>query len=112
MSWPKWDVHDAITPPARSERLPPVDGRARDLTRAGSSEFHRPSKRNISVCASAALLRVDWNGAEAHTLMLRLDGRWTADDPARVRSPALPAAGGTRPDAARAVTASAASGVR
>src|SRR2546422_4696956 len=50
---PKWDVNDAITPPARSQRLPPVDGRASDLTRVGSSEFHRPSKRNISVCASA-----------------------------------------------------------
>src|SRR6266496_2256551 len=50
---PKWDVNDAITPPARSQRLPPVDGRASDLTRVGSSEFHRPSKRTISVCASA-----------------------------------------------------------
>src|SRR2546425_3159876 len=78
MSWPKWDVHDAITPPARSERLPPVDGRARDLTRVGSSEFHRPSKRNISVCASAtfqsirsraaALLRSEEHTSELQSL--------------------------------------------
>src|SRR5438874_1350538 len=77
MSWPKWDVHDAITPPARSERLPPVDGRARDLTRAGSSEVHRPSNRNISVCASArfqsirsraAVLLVPWSPSALGTV--------------------------------------------
>src|SRR2546426_5253648 len=77
MSWPKWDVHDAITPPARSERLPPVDGRARDLTRAGSSELHRPANRNISVCASArfqsirsraAVLLVPWSPGASGTL--------------------------------------------
>src|SRR5207247_9623304 len=45
---------------------------------------------------TAALLRMDWNLAEAHTLMVRLDGRWNSDDPTRVRSLALPSTGGRR----------------
>src|SRR3989442_5753736 len=45
---------------------------------------------------TAALLRIDWNLAEAHTLMLRLDGPWNSDDPTRVRSLALPSTGGRR----------------
>src|SRR5207237_563909 len=52
------------------------------------------------------LLRMDWNLAEAHTLMLRLDGRWTSDDPARVRSLALPSTGGRRSERAGGVMAS------
>jgi hypothetical protein len=55
---------------------------------------------------TAALLRLDWNVAEAHTLMLRLDGRWNADDPARVRSLALPSTGGRRWERAGGVMAS------
>jgi len=55
---------------------------------------------------TAALLRVDWNVAEAHTLMLRLDGRWNSDDPARVRSLALPSTGGRRSERAGGVMAS------
>jgi len=55
---------------------------------------------------TAALLRMDWNLAEAHTLMLRLDGRWTSDDPARVRSLALPSTGGRRSERAGGVMAS------
>src|SRR6184192_3207586 len=55
---------------------------------------------------SVALLRMDWNLAEAHTLMLRLDGRWTSDDPARVRSLALPSTGGRRSERAGGVMAS------
>src|SRR5439155_158737 len=30
---------------------------------------------------SVALLRIDWNITDAQTLMLRLDGRWTSQDP-------------------------------
>jgi len=55
---------------------------------------------------AAALLRMDWNVAEAHTLMLRLDGRWNSDDPARVRSLALPSTGGRRSERAGGVMAS------
>jgi len=55
---------------------------------------------------ATALLRLDWNLAEAHTLMLRLDGRWNSDDPARVRSLAVPATGGRRTERAGGVMAS------
>src|SRR3989441_10116514 len=55
---------------------------------------------------ATALLRLDWNMAEAHTLMLRLDGRWNSDDPARVRSLAVPSTGGRRTERAGGVMAS------
>ena len=55
---------------------------------------------------TAALLRMDWNLTEAHTLMLRLDGRWNSDDPTRVRSLALPSTGGRRWERAGGVMAS------
>src|SRR5216117_1159764 len=55
---------------------------------------------------TAALLRMDWNLAEAHTLMVRLDGRWNSDDPTRVRSLALPSTGGRRWERAGGVMAS------
>src|SRR3989449_5583549 len=55
---------------------------------------------------ATALLRMDWNVAEAHTLMLRLDGRWNSDDPARVRSLALPSTGGRRSERAGGVMVS------
>src|SRR6266568_8672969 len=45
---------------------------------------------------SVALLRIDWNISDAQTLMLRLDGRWSSQDPTRVSPLALPATGGTR----------------
>src|SRR5436305_1248560 len=45
---------------------------------------------------SVALLRIDWNITDAQTLMLRLDGRWTSQDPTRVSPRAPPATGGTR----------------
>jgi len=45
---------------------------------------------------SVALLRIDWNLADAQTLMVRLDGRWSSQDPTRVSPLALPATGGTR----------------
>src|SRR5437660_7479859 len=45
---------------------------------------------------SVALLRIDWNLADAQTLMVRLDGRWSSQDPTRVSRLALPATGGTR----------------
>src|SRR2546426_4826803 len=38
--------------------------------------------------------------------MLRLDGRWSSDDPARVRSLALPSTGGRRSERAGGVMAS------
>ena len=49
---PKWDDNDAIAPPARCVRVPPVAGSASGLTRVGSCELQRPSNRSISVCAS------------------------------------------------------------
>src|SRR2546427_195541 len=42
------------------------------------------------------LLRLDWNLADAQTLMVRLDARWSSQDPTRVSPLALPATGGTR----------------
>src|SRR5437773_4992342 len=48
----KCDVRDAITPPPRSVRVPPVGGRPRGLTRVGCCESHRPSNRSVSVWAS------------------------------------------------------------
>src|SRR5205823_2733486 len=45
---------------------------------------------------SVALLRIDWNLADAQTLMVRLDGRWSSQDPTRVSPLALPATGGPR----------------
>src|SRR3989449_796822 len=48
----KCDVRDAITPPPRSVRVPPVGGRPRGLTRVGCCESHRPSSRSVSVWAS------------------------------------------------------------
>jgi len=55
---------------------------------------------------ATALLRLDWNLAEAHTLTVRLDGRWNSDDPARVRSLAVPSTGGRRTERAGGVMAS------
>jgi len=43
-----------------------------------------------------ALARLDWDVSGAHTLTLRLDGRWDSQAPARVRTLSLPATGGTR----------------
>src|SRR5207237_18842 len=45
---------------------------------------------------SVALLRLDWNLADAQTLMVRLEGRWSSQHPSRVSPLARPATGGTR----------------
>ena len=55
---------------------------------------------------SVALLRIDWNLSDAQTLMLRLDGRWSSQDPTRVGALALPATGGTRAQRAGGAMAS------
>src|SRR5204863_123476 len=55
---------------------------------------------------SVALLRIDWNITDAQTLMLRLDGRWSSQDPTRVSPLALPATGGTRAQRAGGAMAS------
>jgi Carboxypeptidase regulatory-like domain len=52
------------------------------------------------------LLRLDWQVADAHTLTLRLDGRWDSQEPTRVSTLALPATGGTRSERAGGVMAS------
>ena len=49
---PKCDDSDAIAPPARCARVPPVAGSASGLTRVGSCELQRPSNRTITVCSS------------------------------------------------------------
>ena len=49
-----------------------------------------------AISNTGGLLRVDWNVAEAHTLMLRMDRQWYSDDPTRVRTLGLPASGGKR----------------
>src|SRR3989475_538112 len=55
---------------------------------------------------SVALLRLDWNLSDAQTVMLRLDGRWSSQDPTRVSPLALPATGGTRAQRAGGAMAS------
>src|SRR5256886_8915944 len=55
---------------------------------------------------SVGLLRLDWNLSDAQTLMLRLDGRWSSQDPTRVSPLALPATGGTRTQRAGGAMAS------
>src|SRR5438309_4185060 len=55
---------------------------------------------------SVALLRIDWNLSDAQTLMLRLDGRWSSQDPTRVGALARPATGGTRAQRAGGAMAS------
>jgi carboxypeptidase family protein len=52
------------------------------------------------------LLRLDWQLSDAHTLTLRLDGRWDSQEPTRVSPLALPATGGTRSERAGGVMAS------
>src|SRR5438128_646533 len=55
---------------------------------------------------SVALLRLDWNLSDAQTVMLRLDSRWSSQDPTRVSPLALPATGGTRAQRAGGAMAS------
>ena len=45
-------VHEAMAPPLRSERVPPVDGNASESTRVGSCDLQRPFKRSTSVWGS------------------------------------------------------------
>ena len=44
---------------------------------------------------TAGLVRFDWNVSDAQTVMLRLDGRWTSQQPTRLGALALPPTGGT-----------------
>jgi len=69
------------------------------LTIAGLSQ-------NRSGDNTLALLRLDWRVSDAHTLTLRLDGRWDSQEPTRVSTLALPATGGTRSERAGGVMAS------
>ena len=100
----------ATADPATLERLGVgPDSAARFLaleaaTGVPVSASDAPGNRGIN--NTAALLRMDWNLAEAHTLMVRLDGRWDSDDPARVRSLALPSTGGRRSTRAGGMMAS------
>src|SRR2546430_6138404 len=55
---------------------------------------------------SVALLRLDCNLADEQTVMVRLDGRWSSQDPTRVSPLALPATGGTRAQRAGGAMAS------
>src|SRR3989475_8964771 len=69
----KCDVRDAITPPPRSVRVPPVGGRPRGLTRVGCCESHRPSSRSVSVWASETFQsnRRNATRSEEHTSELQ-----------------------------------------
>ena len=49
-----------------------------------------------STNTTLALLRLDWQASDVHTLTLRLDGSWESQEPTRVGTLALPATGGTR----------------
>ncbi len=100
----------ATADPATLERLGvSPDSAARFLALEGATGVpvsvpDAPGDHGIN--NTAALLRLDWNVAEAHTLMFRLDGRSSSDDPARVRSLALPSTGGRRSERAGGVMAS------
>src|SRR3989442_6898334 len=90
----------ATADPATLERLGvSSDSAARFLALVGATGVPvsvPEARRERGTNTTAALLRIDWNLAEAHTLMLRLDGRRNSDDPTRVRSLALPSTGGRR----------------
>lgn len=96
--------------PATLERLGvSSDSAARFLALAGAAgvPLRVPDARHDrGTNNAAALLRMDWNLAEAHTLMLRLDGRWNSDDPVRVRPLAFPSTGGRRSEQAGGLMAS------
>ena len=51
---PKYEVSEAMRPPPRVVRDPPVAGRARVPTRVGSWDSQLPSSRSVSVCTSLA----------------------------------------------------------
>src|SRR5437764_467660 len=55
---------------------------------------------------SVALLRLDWNLSDEQTVMVRLDGRWSSQDPTPVSPLTLPATGGTRAQRAGGAMAS------
>src|SRR2546426_294746 len=100
----------ATADPATLERLGvSSDSAARFLALVGATGVPvsvPEARRERGTNTTAALLRIDWNLAEAHTLMLRLDGRRNSDDPTRVRSLALPSTGGRRSGRAGGVMAS------
>ena len=45
---------------------------------------------------TTGLVRIDWNLSDVQTLMVRLDGRWSSQDPTRIGALSLPPTGGTR----------------
>src|SRR5205823_1559465 len=55
---------------------------------------------------AVAFVRLDWKVSEAHTLTLRLDGRWSSRQPTRVSPLGLPPTGGTRTERGGGVMAS------
>src|SRR5205807_10625871 len=55
---------------------------------------------------TVGLVRFDWNISDVQTLMLRLDGRWTSQQPTRLGTLALPATGGTMSQTGGGVMAS------
>jgi len=55
---------------------------------------------------TVGLVRLDWNVSDAQTLMLRLDGRWTSQQPTRLGALALPPTGGTMSQTGGGVMAS------
>src|SRR3989442_191220 len=59
-----------------------------------------------STNTTLALLRLDWQASDVHTLTLRLDGSWESQEPTRVGTLTLPTTGGTRTTFAGGVMAS------
>ena len=59
-----------------------------------------------STNTTLALLRLDWQASDVHTLTLRLDGSWESQEPTRVGTLTLPTTGGTRTTLAGGVMAS------
>src|SRR5204863_24512 len=55
---------------------------------------------------TVGLVRFDWNISDVQTLMLRLDGRWTSQQPTRLGALALPPTGGTMSQTGGGVMAS------
>jgi len=45
---------------------------------------------------TTGLVRLDWNLSDVQTLMVRVDGRWSSQDPTRIGALSLPPTGGTR----------------
>ncbi len=85
------------------------DSVARFVALAGASgvPVSIPARTDDRATSDAVgVLRLDWQLSDAHTVTVRLDGRWESQEPSRVSPLALPLTGGTRTERGGGVMAS------